>query len=110
LLRLATELSTLLDAPIGTTRPVVDDGLLPKARMIGQTGKTVSPDVYLALGISGSPHHVAGIQQTKKVFSINKDVRAPIFDLSDMAFNGDLDTILPKLVARIKRFCDQGLS
>ena len=51
---------------MGTTRPVVDDGLLPKERMIGQTGKTVVPDLYIALGISGVSHHVAGIQRTKK--------------------------------------------
>ncbi len=109
LLHLADELAGLLEASIATTRPVVDDGLIPKSRMIGQTGKTVSPDLYLALGVSGSPHHVAGIQRSKKVLSINKDPRAPIFALSDTAFEGDLNTVLPKLLARIRRYRDEGL-
>ncbi len=109
LLPLAEELARLLDASIGTTRPVVDDGLIPKTRMIGQTGKAVSPDFYFALGVSGSPHHAAGMQRSKKVLSINRDPRAPIFALSDVGFVGDLDAILPKLVARIKRYRDEGL-
>jgi electron transfer flavoprotein alpha subunit len=108
LAHLSEELAELLDASIGTTRPVVDDGIIPKARMIGQTGKTVSPDFYLALGISGSPHHAAGIQKSKKILAINKDPRAPIFDLADTGFVGDLNGVLPKLIARIRRYKDTG--
>jgi electron transfer flavoprotein alpha subunit len=106
--RLAEELSHLLEGSVATTRPVVDDGLLPKERMIGQTGKTVVPDLYIALGISGSPHHVAGIQQTKEIICVNKDPRAPIFTVSDAGFVCDLGTLLPKLVDRIKRYRDEG--
>jgi electron transfer flavoprotein alpha subunit len=104
----AEELSKLLNAAIATTRPVVDDGRLPKSRMIGQTGKTVAPDVYLALGVSGSPHHVAGIQQSKAILSVNVDPRAPIFGFSDTGFEADLNTLLPKLMKRIKRYRDEG--
>lgn len=110
LLRLAEELSHLLEGSIGTTRPMVDDGYIPKERMIGQTGKTVMPDLYLALGLSGSPHHVAGIQRSGTVFSVNKDPRAPIFNVSDAGFVCDLNTLLPKLIDRIKRFRDEGLA
>jgi electron transfer flavoprotein alpha subunit len=106
----AEELAHLLGASIATTRPMVDDGLVPKTRMIGQTGKTVSPDAYLALGISGSPHHVAGIQQSKTILSINIDPRAPVFGFSDAGFVADVDTVLPKLIERIKRFRDEGRS
>jgi len=103
---LVEELSSLLEGSIGTTRPVVDEGRLPKERMIGQTGKTVAPDSYLALGISGSPHHVAGIQQSGSTLSINRDPRAPIFGTADAGFVCDLDMLLPKLIDRIKRFRD----
>lgn len=108
LMALVMELSDLLEGSVGTTRPVVDEGYLARERMIGQTGKTVAPDLYLALGVSGSPHHVAGIQQTKKILSVNRNVRAPVFDVSDAGFVGNLDTLLPKLIERIKRFRDEG--
>jgi electron transfer flavoprotein alpha subunit len=107
---LVEELSHLLEGSVGTTRPVVDDGYLPKERMIGQTGKTVTPDLYLALGISGSPHHVAGIQQSRVILSVNLDPRAPIFSAADVGFVCDLRTLLPKLVNRIKQYRDEGLS
>jgi electron transfer flavoprotein alpha subunit len=109
-LSLVEELCHLLEGSVGATRPVVDDGHLPKERMIGQTGKTVMPDLYVALGISGSPHHVAGIQQTKNILSVNKDPRAPIFNVSDAGFVCDLNAVLPGLINRIKRFRDEGLA
>jgi electron transfer flavoprotein alpha subunit len=98
------ELAGLLCASLAATRPVVDDGLIGKARMIGQTGKTVTPDLYIALGVSGSPHHVAGIKEARKVLSINLDPNAPMFAFSDTAFVGDIRLLLPKLIARIKRY------
>ena len=104
LLGLVEELSELLRGSIGTTRPVVDDGYIPRMRMIGQTGKTVTPELYLALGISGSPHHLAGIQQSKKVLSVNRDPQAPIFNFSDAGYVSDLKILLPKLIDRIKRY------
>jgi len=108
-LALVEELAELLEAAVGTTRVVVDDGFFPKKRMIGQTGKTVSPGLYLALGISGSPHHVAGIQGSKEVLSVNTDAGAPIFGFSDKGFVADLGSLLPKLIERIKRYRDEGL-
>jgi electron transfer flavoprotein alpha subunit len=107
LMGLVEELSRLLESSIGTTRPVVDEGRLPKDRMIGQTGKTVVPDAYLALGISGSPHHVAGIQQSRNILSVNRDPRAPIFNVADAGFVCDLSILLPKLINRIKRYMDE---
>ena len=107
---LVEELAQLLDASIGTTRVMVDDGHMPKSRMIGQTGKSVTPEVYMALGISGSPHHVAGIQQSREILSVNLDQAAPIFGLSDRGFAGDLKELLPRLIERIKRYRDEGLA
>jgi electron transfer flavoprotein alpha subunit len=106
LMGLVEELSHLLEGSIGTTRPVVDEGRIPKDRMIGQTGKTVAPNAYLALGISGSPHHVAGIQQSRSILSVNRDTRAPIFNVADAGFVCDLGILLPKLIDRIKRYRD----
>jgi electron transfer flavoprotein alpha subunit len=100
---LVEELAHLLGASIAATRPVVDDGLAPKTRMVGQTGRAVAPDLYMALGISGSPHHVAGIQDAGRILSVNLDPRAPISGFSDAAFVGDLRSLLPKLIKRVKR-------
>jgi len=108
LLPLVHKLSHLLEGAVGTTRPVVDDGHLPKDRMIGQTGKQVHPDLYLALGVSGSPHHVTGVQEARRIVSVNKDPRAPIFHFSDIGFIGDLRKVLPKLIARIEEFKGKG--
>jgi electron transfer flavoprotein alpha subunit len=104
LLSLVQELSELLGSSIGATRPLVDDGTFPRMRMIGQTGKTVSPALYLALGISGSPHHISGIQQSQKILSVNRDPRAPIFNFSDAGFVADLKSLLPRLIDRIKQY------
>jgi electron transfer flavoprotein alpha subunit len=109
LLELAEELSHLLEASIGTTRLVVDNGRIPKTRMIGQTGKSISPDICLTFGVSGSQHHVPGIQQSGTILSVNSDARAPIFGVSDIGFVSDLGRMLPKLVHRIKQFRDKGL-
>jgi electron transfer flavoprotein alpha subunit len=110
LLKQAEELSDLLEASIGTTRLVVDSGHISKTRMMGQTGKSTSPELCLVLGASGSPHHVAGIQRTGTIISVNSDARAPIFGVSDMGFLADLSGLLPKLIDRIKQFRDKGLT
>ena len=110
LLKLAEELASLLEAAVGTTRLVVDNGRIPKTRMIGQTGKSASPELCLALGVSGSPHHVAGIQKAVKIFAVNADERAPIFGVSDACFVADLNSLLPKLISRIKTYRDEGLT
>jgi electron transfer flavoprotein alpha subunit len=110
LLKPAEELADLLEASVGTTRLVVDNGRIPKTRMIGQTGKSTSPELSLVLGVSGSPHHVAGILQSEKILSVNSDARAPIFGVSDTGFVSDLGGLLPKLIQRIKQFKDKGLT
>ena len=106
LLAAVRELADLLEGSVGATRPVVDDGRLPKERLIGQTGRTVTPELYLALGISGSPHHVAGVQKADRILSINRDVRAPIFQFSDVGYVADLEAVLPALVQKIKEWRD----
>jgi electron transfer flavoprotein alpha subunit len=100
---LVEELAALLQGAIGTTRPVVDGGKIPRERLIGQTGKVVGPDFYLALGISGASHHVGGIQDSGKIVAINRDPQAPIFQNADAGAVADLREVLPKLIARIKR-------
>jgi len=108
LLPLVEELAGLIEGAIGTTRPVVDGGKIPRERMIGQTGKVVSPEYYLALGISGATHHVGGIQESGKIVAVNRDPQAPIFQSSDIGVAADLKEVLPVLIARIKRAKENG--
>jgi electron transfer flavoprotein alpha subunit len=103
LLPLVDELAGLIDGAIGTTRPVVDLGKKPRERMIGQTGKMVSPEVYLALGISGSSHHIGGIQGSGKIISVNRDPQAAIFKNSDVGVIADIKDVLPLLIEKIKQ-------
>jgi electron transfer flavoprotein alpha subunit len=99
-------LADLLQAATAATRPVVDEGLIAKERLVGQTGKAVAPEVYLALGISGSPHHVAGIQGADTIMAVDRDPSAPIFQFSDSGFVGDLGEVLPALIRRIEEWRD----
>jgi electron transfer flavoprotein alpha subunit len=103
LLPLVEELAALIEGTIGTTRLVVDGGSLPRERMIGQTGKVVSPELYLALGISGATHHIGGIQDSGKIVSINRDPRAAIFRNSDVGVVADLKEVLPGLIEKIRQ-------
>jgi len=106
LMAAVNELADLLEGSVGATRPVVDEGRLPKERLIGQTGRTVTPELYVALGVSGSPHHVAGVRKADRVLSINRDVRAPIFQFSDVGYVADLEEVLPMIVDKIKAWRD----
>ncbi len=108
LLPLVEELAELLEGAIGTTRPVIDAGKLPRERLIGQTGKVVSPAFYLALGISGASHHTGGIQASGQIVAVNRDPRAPIFAGADAGAAADLKDILPKLIERIKTARENG--
>ncbi|WP_306537059.1 electron transfer flavoprotein subunit alpha/FixB family protein [Geobacter sp.] len=96
------ELCRLLNVSFGVTRPVYDLGWTGFERMVGQTGRTVTPRVYLALGISGSMHHVGGIKDSRRIISINSDAKAPIFANSDEGFVADLKEVLPSLLERVK--------
>jgi electron transfer flavoprotein alpha subunit len=87
---------------VAATRAVVDAGWYPYAAQIGQTGKTVSPKLYLAAGISGAIQHKVGMQSSENIVAINKDANAPIFEFSDLGIVGDLNKILPKLAEAIR--------
>jgi electron transfer flavoprotein alpha subunit len=87
---------------VAATRAVVDAGWYPYAAQIGQTGKTVSPKLYLAAGISGAIQHKVGMQSSENIVAINKDANAPIFEFSDLGIVGDLNKIMPKLTEAIK--------
>jgi electron transfer flavoprotein alpha subunit len=98
------ELAELLGAEVGASRGAVFDGLIDESRQIGQTGKTVAPDVYIACGISGSLQHMAAIMDAKYIISINKDPKAPITKYSDVNLIGTVETIIPELIKQIKNF------
>jgi electron transfer flavoprotein alpha subunit len=90
------------NSAVAATRAVVDAGWYPYAAQIGQTGKTVAPKLYLALGISGAIQHKVGMQSSENIVAINKDANAPIFEFSDLGVVGDLNKIAPKLTEAIK--------
>ena len=100
---LAEELARALGGAVGATRAVVDAGWYPYSTQIGQTGKTVSPKLYVALGISGAIQHKVGMQSSNVIVSINKDANAPIFEFSDLGVGGDVHEIVPKLTELVKQ-------
>ncbi len=99
---LANEFADIIGASLGATRPVVDNNLVDYSGQVGQTGKVISPDLYIALGISGTPQHIMGIVKSKKIIAINRDEDAEIFKFADYGIIGDVFEVIKYLISNIK--------
>lgn len=101
-LKKLTDLATAIDATVSGSRAIVDAGWIDQGQQVGQTGKTVRPDVYFALGISGAIQHIAGMEESELIIAVNKNANAPIFGVADLGFVGDLNQVVPELTKAIQ--------
>jgi electron transfer flavoprotein alpha subunit len=102
------ELAGLVSGTVACSRPVVEAGLMPYERQVGQTGKTVAPKLYIAVGVSGAIQHLVGMQGSERVIAINADPHAPIFKVADVGIVGDYARVVPLLIDELKQRIERG--
>ena len=101
--KLVEELARVLGGVVGATRPAIEDGWIPRTHQVGQSGKIVSPKLYIACGISGATQHTSGMASSNYIVAINKDEEAPIFEIADVSIVGNVNEILPVMIEEMKK-------